>query len=82
MTCIKTGCYVYFPNYNELHSCDVFRVGNCLIIMSWPDQVGRGQGGQGLPDLIVPSVGDEFWRTDRGVFVVKEEECIWNIRKP
>lgn len=73
--CIKTGAIVFWPNYDFKCSADVFRVGNCIIVRTHPDQVNRGAAQDTRePDLTIASCadGDEFWRPDVGVFVVPE----------
>lgn len=85
--CIKTGCNVYFPDYSQTLSVDVYRVGNCLVIKAHQDQVGGGDGLDNTrdPELVVrpEREGEEFWRTDLGLLVVPEEICTWtNLNHP
>jgi hypothetical protein len=79
--CIKTGCITHFPNYDQVLSVDVFRVGNCLVIRCHADQLNSDQGRDELskPDLTIHSLpsGEEFWRTDLGVIVVPECYAQW-----
>lgn len=83
--CIKTGARVHFDNYNIIISADVYRIGDCIAVVTWPGQLDRedpaGPIDQNGPfDLIIRSNtdGDEYWSKDRGVFVVKEDEVIWS----
>lgn len=80
--CIKTGCIVHFPDYDQVLSVDVFRVGNCLLLQTHPDQLGGDQGREYLdrkPDLTIHSLpsGEEFWNTSKGILVVPEASAQW-----
>jgi len=79
--CIKTGCIVHFPQYDQILSVDVFRVSDCLVIRTQANQLGGDQGRDSTrkPDLTIHSgsSGNEFWRTDLGTIVVPEANAQW-----
>ena len=88
--CIKTGAICRFEDYGQTFSVDLFKVGNVFIIRTHPYQVG-GQEGRSTSDtpvdLTVTShpLNDEFWRSDIGVFVVRQEmvkivnKSLWDL---
>jgi hypothetical protein len=77
--CIKTGAKVYFANYDVLINSDVYRIGSAILIRTHAGQLDRAsysadQGNDSV-DLTITSQGngEEFWRSDLGVFVVPED---------
>lgn len=77
MTCVKTGAVVHFPQYGTTMSADVFRVGNSLVVKTHPGQVylKNDYHNEEACELEInsPPSGEEFWRPEIGVFVVKDE---------
>lgn len=84
--CIKTGCRVHFPNYGQVISADVFRVGNTLLIRTNPNQLEGSYETRNRSDIELTvesnSGRNEFWRPDVGVIVVPEDECVWTGPHP
>lgn len=85
-SCIKTGASVHFLNYGIIISADVYRVGKAIIICTHQGQLGREIASyprnMGHIDLTIRSNDgkEEFWRSDRGVFVVPEDEIKFHIK--
>lgn len=79
--CIKTGCIVHFPQYDQILSVDVYRVGDCLVLKAHANQIGGDSGREVCrkPDLTISSnpFGYEFWGNDIGVIVLQESDAQW-----
>ena len=74
MTCIKTGCNVYFSNYGMQARADLYRVGDCYVVRWNVHSVKYVPKSSGCDYVVLYWSNEEVWhREDLGVTVVPKE---------
>ena len=74
MSCIRTGANVHLTDYGRVLHCDLFRVGDTIIVKAWPDQLHKAPMAADFQSLGIthtmelPSSDSESW-PDRGIFI-------------
>lgn len=80
MTCIKTGAYVSLPDYGLFAACDLYQVGDSIIIRFScdPRDVGSNYCQERKVTHIVKLnfAGTNFIRFDIGIVVVESRAVI------
>lgn len=87
MSCIKTGVQVYFLNYGQTISADLYKVGAAYVISTHPEQLHLNMNGALPLDFsgIVVEAGfgaNEYWSPHKGTFVVERDaitEVNWTL---
>ncbi len=71
MTCIKTGCWVYFHNYGCRVRADLYQIAGATVVKWNPNSAEFVPDQQGADYVVSYWEGDEVWyRDDLAVAVV------------
>lgn len=71
MTCLKTGAVVFLPEYNTKVVCDLYKVGNAIVINFDPNCMYTSTSHRPTHEVYI---GSDYMSKGKGVIVVHADQ--------